>query len=423
MDKDKKNMQNQDADQKEINEIVVDDSEMPDVDVVIEEEDIEAEAEEAKTASAGTPKKKKRVWPIVLAIVILLPSLLGATYYARLNNALNVFNSDLNATPSPTLKPSPVSTDTPEPSATVGPTPEPTAEPTPEPYQFKANILNVLLLGLDGSTERYDKNYLPKTDTMMLLAINFDENKVDIISFPRDSYIRVPVDDARKSSYKKRSYTYKGQTYINDRINAAFAAGGWFKGNGFDNVKKTVSHLMGGIPIHYYAAVDMNVVKNIIDIMGGLNYDVDIDVKICGREVKKGMQKLSGQEVLDYSRVRKGYGGDLARADRQQRIVMAVMSQLKSADSIMKIPEYYEEVSKKTYTDLNLEQIAALALFANKLDMEDDITRCTMKTMYVPRIDGKSILGVDLYDLQKKIKEIYGVDVRVDKEMDGRNFK
>ncbi|MCG8499663.1 MAG: LCP family protein, partial [Firmicutes bacterium] len=207
------------------------------------------------------------------------------------------------------------------------------------------------------------------------------------------------------------------------RINEAFSVGGKFKMQGFENTMDTVEVLLGGIPVNYYMAVDMTVVKEIIDITGGLYYDVDIHVKICGREVQKGYQKLTGQQALDYARVRKGYGTDIARMDRQQRIVMAVVEQLKERGKILKIPEYYDAISEKSYTNLSTEQLAALALFANKLDLEESMDRHTVPTVGLPLIDKKSMLGIKQKEFAALVKEIYGVDIPIDYEMDGETIR
>ena len=125
---------------------------------------------------------------------------------------------------------------------------------------------------------------------------------------------------------------------------------------------ETVSHFLGGIPVHYYIGVDMNVVIDIVDIMGGVDYDVDVRVKVDNRVIETGFQRLNGQQVLDYARFRKTRMGDIDRIDRQQRIVLATFKQLKSTDQLLKFPRYYTAVMEKVHTNLDIKQIAGLAL-------------------------------------------------------------
>jgi len=356
-------------------------------------------------------KKQKAAKESILAVVIGLPVFLAAwiiSFFVNIYNPKYVFNDDFVKLPvqtaAPTAAETPVPTPSPQPGPTGTATPEPTPSPSPEPSPEAGqndSILNILLLGLDASTERYETMRSFRTDTIMLLAVNFDKERIDIISIPRDSYVNVYVPPDRRQSYDNLAYK-------NTRVNEAFAIGGGFKGGGFDNVMRTVSDLFGGITINYYAAVDMNVVKQIIDIMGGLYYDVDITVKMNGRTVEKGYRKLSGQEVLDYSRIRKGYGGDLGRIDRQQRIVLEVVRQLQERKELTKIPEYYSAVSENVFTNLNVTQIAALALFANDLDLEADVLRHTLPTKSIPMVEGKSMLGVDERKANEMLSEVYG---------------
>lgn len=81
----------------------------------------------------------------------------------------------------------------------------------------------------------------------------------------------------------------------------------------------TVSYLLG-VPVDYYVGFGMNVVKEVVNAMGGVDYDVDISFTLNGRETVEGYQHMDGQQVLDYCRWRKGGRGDIDRIDRQQRI-------------------------------------------------------------------------------------------------------
>ena len=106
--------------------------------------------------------------------------------------------SDLFITPEPTQKTA-EQTATPEPSAT----PTPTPEPTPDPYEVLYNkadttmmkdIVNILLVGVDYSTERETWSGKKEwhSDVMIVLAVNFEENRADLISLPRDTYAKIP---------------------------------------------------------------------------------------------------------------------------------------------------------------------------------------------------------------------------------------
>jgi len=339
----------------------------------------------------------KEIALAIMVSIMLFVASAAALFIIDINNPKSLFGDDMSGM----LLPAPAPVDGP----TVLPTtpPEPEAEEA-EQGEFDGNVLNILLLGLDASTERYVTMGSFRTDTIMLLAINFDAGKVDVISVPRDSCTEVPVPESMRAIY--------GSDMKLTRVNEAFTIGGGFAGEGFENTVRAVSALLGGLRIDYYAAFDMNVVKDVVDAMGGLYYDVDINVSIAGRYVHKGYQLLTGQQVLDYARVRKGYGGDLKRIDRQQRIVLEAVKQLKDNGKIHDIPEYYNAVSEHVHTDLSVKQLAALALFAGGLDMESDVERHTLATVPVT-IYGKSMYEIPEEEKVQLLTGIFGASAAV----------
>ncbi|NLN41759.1 MAG: hypothetical protein GX160_07235 [Clostridiales bacterium] len=271
-----------------------------------------------------------------------------------------------------------------------------------DPYLFSDRV-NFLFLGLDANEQRYKTMGAFRTDTIMLISIDFDDEKVDVISIPRDSYVEIP---GRKNR---------------EKINAAFVRGGGFKGQGFEKTMETVSKFLGGIPINYYVGVDMNVVIDIVDIMGGVDYDVDVKVRVDNRVIEEGFQRLNGQQVLDYARFRKTRMVDIDRVGRQQKIVLAIFNQLKSTDQILKLPRYYTAVMERVHTNLDIKQIAGLALFAAKIELED-IQFHTIPGEFLD-MDSISYWGIDEYKKKELIKEIFGVEIEIDQRNDIRYIK
>jgi hypothetical protein len=159
----------------------------------------------------------------------------------------------------------------------------------------------------------------------------------------------------------------------------------------------------------------MNVVKEVVNAIGGLSYDVDVNVNMCGRKIEKGYQHLDGQMVLDYCRQRHG-SSDIARVDRQQRMILAIFNEIKSTGQLGDIPAIYSAVTGNIYTDLSLKQIASLAAFAMKVDLES-IERHTLPGGFL-NIDGTSFWGVDLSQTRSLIKDIFGVKIKINEADD-----
>ena len=260
-------------------------------------------------------------------------------------------------------------------------TPAPTAtpEPTVDPYeellekadpQMMKDIVNILLIGVDYSDERltWDGKKEWHSDVMMILAVNFAENRADLISLPRDTYASIP---GVKGIYK-----------LNASLNCG---GGLYNKDGSENPKglekvcEAAEWMLGGdIPVDYYYAVTMTSLKELVDLCGGLDYDMDIKFHIQGRSYEKGMQHIDGQGFLDYCRVRKAENGlsasetsDSRRVDRQKRMLIALFKQMKADQMITKIPEIVDTFEGDLFTNCSFAQTASLAAFAYNLDPEN----------------------------------------------------
>lgn len=276
---------------------------------------------------------------------------------------------------------------------------------------FMQNRVNILLVGFDESPERdesgndvyRDEKNNFRSDVLMLAAVNFGENALHLISIPRDTY--TPIYGTR-GRYK---------------INAAFAKGGAAEGEGFLYAKKTVEMLMG-VPIDYYAGVNMAGMKALVDAMGGVDYDVDVEIKLNGRVLKTGYQHLDGQQVLDYCRARKGISTDVGRNDRQQRMLVAIFTKLKEQDMLYSLPKLFSAVKDDLYTNLSAAQVAALAAFGLRLPV-DGIRRSTLEGEYISNVYNASYYVLSNKKLVRLVKEEFGITITRDNKYDVATVK
>lgn len=364
-----------------------------------------------KVSEEGDGRKKKRGKGFYIGLTVLaallVAGIFGGQWIYKATNVEAAFADDF-ASPSPTVEetstpiPTPAETAA-EAPATASPTsaPTPTPEPTLSPEEllaqqsdpeFLKKRVNVLVLGLDRSKER-EKSGSFRTDTMILVSVNLDDKTATMISIPRDSFVKIHNKKARA------------------KINTAFGTGGGLNGNGYEYAMKTVSKLFGGVAVDYYVGFDMQLVKDLVDVIGGVDYDVDIEVRMNGRELHPGQQRLDGQGVLDYCRIRKG-SSDIARVDRQQRMLMAIFAELKNTNQILNIPKIYTAVMDNMDTNLSLQQISSLALFANEIGL-DNIQRHTVEGDYLFMYE-RSYWGISNNKLKKLAKEVFGMSISPD---------
>jgi LCP family protein required for cell wall assembly len=220
-----------------------------------------------------------------------------------------------------------------------------------EPRQaFGKDAITLVFFGLDKTEERETTLGSFRTDTIIVMRIDFASHKIIMLSIPRDTYVTI---------------ANKGRQ---DKINHAFPFGGGIKGDGFANSIATVENFLGGIKIDHYFGMDMEVIAPIIDAIGGVQYDVDVEYHKNGFDLSKGVQVLNGQKAQQYLRFRYSPMGDIDRVKRQQRFLLAMKDDLKRKMaskqlSVEQLMDVYKTVQEMTYTDMNIQQLMSLGYF------------------------------------------------------------
>ena len=347
-------------------------------------------------------RKRRALWAILLITGILLLAVGGIFAYVLLLNPSQQF---VNATDTP----QPVGVETMDGSG-VSLTPQVTNTPDPNLYDvisaqadtsMMQNIVNVLFIGVDYATERdtWNGKHEYHADVMMVAAINFDENRVDLISLPRDTYAKIP---GVKGIYK---------------LNASLNCGGGYEaagGAGFLKTCEAASWMLGGIPVNYYYAVTMPAVKQLVDAVGGVDYNLEMTYTMMGRRYTAGPTHLNGQGVLDYLRVRKNIqsGGDLNRVNRQKKMLIAIFKSMQEQNLILKVPEILSSFDGQLYTNCTLGQTAALTKFGYGLDGGNiGMYSMTSSSGSNTNIFNWNFCLTDQTKRVQIIKDVYGVDV------------
>ncbi len=379
-------------------------------------------AQEESPDKTGKPAKtvlidRKKPWSLKKKIIVTVVSVLGAVVLGigifvltTLADPLGRFDSvvqQVSRTPSPAVSQDAEGSNGPVPTPTLDEFGKLVAMSNPD---ILKNTVNVLLIGTDYAPERDFGSYKDyfHADVMIVVAINRNTNEVNLISLPRDTYAKIP--DVR-GIYK---------------INASMDCGGGWKENPQEACKKVcdaASWMIGGIPIEYYYAVDMTAVKGLVDAVGGVDFDVDLDFKIQGRSYQMGKQHMNGQAVLDYLRVRKdssitssskGETGDLNRINRQKNMLVAIFQKLKDSGLLAKIPAILDAFEGNLYTNLEIADTAAFAAFAYFVDSNN---------IKMHSMDGSSanIFNWNFVLTSEKkradiIKQVYGFDINNSEE-------
>jgi LCP family protein required for cell wall assembly len=178
--------------------------------------------------------------------------------------------------------------------------------------------VNILVLGFDIDRIR--------SDVMMLVSVDPKQNTVKVVSIPRDTRVKI-----KEGKYDKINHTmgYKNPEELVIRV-----------------VKEVT-----GMPINYYCEIDFVGFREVIDILGGVDFDVPVNMHYedpaqgLKIHVNKGFQHLGGNDAEGVVRFRHTYvNGDEGRIAVQQDFMKALFQQKLNPVYITKAPELLDQI-------------------------------------------------------------------------------
>lgn len=202
------------------------------------------------------------------------------------------------------------------------------------------------------------------TDTMLLASYDVTNQKATVMSIPRDTMVNVPWDIKRINSV----YNYYGQGE-----------------KGIQYLYKEIAQLVGFEP-DFQVVVEWDAVGEIVDAIGGVYFDVPLDMNYedpyqdLSIHQTKGYRLLSGDDAMQVLRYRHdnnmkhGYAeGDLGRIKTQQAFLKAMVEQVLQPKNMTKAGPLIEAFNKNVETDLSFQNILWFAQSAvlGGLKMED----------------------------------------------------
>lgn len=185
----------------------------------------------------------------------------------------------------------------------------------------KEGQINILLLGMRGNN-MVGGGLL--ADTIMVASIKPQDNKVSLISLPRDLYVQDPgTSNHSKINAVHALYEEKGE------------------GKGMETMKQIVSEVTG-LPIHYVVRLDFKGFTDLVETVGGVDVYIDKPfsepTQFEGEDalnfsLPAGKNHLNGKEALFFVRARYA-SSDFERAKRQQQVLIALKDKLLSLGTL-----------------------------------------------------------------------------------------
>ncbi len=227
--------------------------------------------------------------------------------------------------------------------------------PSDQPEVAQGERVTVLLVGIDYAPGR--STHL--TDTMLVATLDSATGEGAMISIPRDLY-GVPLPDGRIYNAK-----------LNSLMVTASANPGEYPLGGPGTLKAAIGDLLG-TRIHYFAAIDLDGLRQVIDTVGGIEVSVartvsdpafhDPFTNRTGFYLEAGDHHLDGSTALAYVRSRMGVGdSDFTRAERQQQVLTAIAEKLTSGNILVTLPGLLDAIRDNMATDIPSARIPDLA--------------------------------------------------------------
>ncbi len=232
-------------------------------------------------------------------------------------------------------------------------------ELTPETKEALKGYESIALFGLDNrSSGDFESG---NSDAIIVVSINKETGEIKMASVYRDTYLDIGEDKFRKA-------------------NAAYANGG---------PKQAIEMLNKNLDLNItdYVSVDFNALTQAIDLLGGIELDIQEDevgymndyIDTTGQIVGKTSSHVSagpgvhvdGVQATAYTRIRYTEGWDYKRTERQRTVIQKMFEKAKQSDPFT-LNNLLDEILPKVSTSLDLAELLVLAKDTGKYHMGEN---------------------------------------------------
>ncbi len=257
---------------------------------------------------------------------------------------------------------------------------------TPTPLFLACKDLPTMTILAIGTDVRPGQHRVGLTDVMRAVRVNFHSQRVTMLEFPRDLWVKIPeIENRLKTDHQK--------------LNTAYAYGGP------DHGPSLLAHTLDlnfGLKADHYIVANMEVFVEVVDSLGGLDVTIP-EGGIDGRTstdrsarlvFPAGPQHLNGEQALTLARMRKV--SVFARAEHQNMVMCALRKKIESPDVILRLPTIINSFMNNIQTDLTPAEISQLACLGTQMPRRNILFASFPRELFEP---------TEIYDPVLKQKE------------------
>ena len=219
----------------------------------------------------------------------------------------------------------------------------------------REQVYTCLIFGMDDGNGN--------TDTIMVATFDVPNQKIGLMSIPRDTVVR----QDRSAAWNK--------------INAAYADGG------VEQLDQELEELLG-FPIDYYVKIKLSAFEKLVESVGGVWFDVPVDMDYddpyqdLNIHISKGYQLLNGEQAMQVVRYRQSNSndsyGDTGRASTQQAFMKAMLSQVLAGADLGSIPTLADVLFNYVETNASLNDIIFFGKSLLGVDLDTALSTATL---------------------------------------------
>ena len=226
------------------------------------------------------------------------------------------------------------------------------------PTEYKGDVVNVLVCGIDYEEGRaYSGDGSNDGMTDMIMYVNFDvaNHKINMLQIPRD--------------------TYPGEEYKHGNTGKINAVA--LHNDGIGSLMELI-YEQYKLPVDYYVTIDMQSLKEIVDLFGGIEVYIPKDISYKGSTLEQGYRNLDGEAAEFFVRNRNYAQADIARLDMQRYFYQGLFTRIRTA-TVWDLAKLAPVALKYVETNIPMDELISMGVSFLKVDSAN-IMMCKLPT-------------------------------------------